>query len=347
MYIKENHNMDPKNLYAIRTLLDTPQQIVITMHKNPDADALGSSLALAKFLKKKNHRVHLISPNRYPNFLSWMLHPEKVAIFEDENQATLQKHIQQANIIFCLDFSSLSRLSSMGPIVQKATATKIIIDHHRNPENFADICICNPETSATALLIYNIIIALGQESLIDTPIATCLYTGILTDTGSFQNPNTNAETHWVVAKLLEKGVDINRVNQNLYGSQSLNRLKFLAHAISHRLTVMPHEQVAYFAIPQKDFVKFNLEAGDTEGLVNYALRLKNISRAVLLTKHINAVRLSFRSIGDIAVNELAKKHFNGGGHKNAAGGISPLSLSDTINKLTRIIAEEPMVTSHA
>lgn len=347
MHIKPKYNIDRKNLSAIRTLLATPQKIVITMHKNPDADALGSSLALAKFLKKKNHHIHLISPNRYPNLLSWMLHPEKVAIFEDEDQATLQKYIQQANIIFCLDFSSLSRLSAMGPIVQKAKATKIMIDHHRNPENFADICICKPETSATALLIYNIIIALGEESLIDTPIATCLYTGILTDTGAFQHPNTNAEAHLVVAKLLAKGVDVNWVSQNLYGSQSLNRLKFLAHAISHRLTIIPDKRVAYFAISQKDFEKFNLEAGDTEGLVNYALRLKDISRAVLITEHTNAVRLSFRSIGNFAMNELAQKHFNGGGHKNAAGGISSLSLSETIKKLTRIIAEEPAVTSYA
>ena len=183
----------------------------------------------------------------------------------------------------------------------------------------------NPSTSHRTTY-YNMIIALGEESFIDTPIATCLYAGILTDTGAFQHPNTNVETHLVVAKLLEKGVDTSWVSQNIYG-RSLNRLKFIAHAISHRLTVMPQAKTAYFVIPRKDFATFNLEAGDTEGLVNYALRLKGISYAVLLTQHIDTVRLSFRSTGNFAVNELAKKYFNGGGHKNAAGGISSLSLS--------------------
>ncbi|MEM7173913.1 MAG: bifunctional oligoribonuclease/PAP phosphatase NrnA [Bacteroidota bacterium] len=334
-----------QQIEAVGQLLHTPKNIVITMHKNPDGDAIGSAIGLAKFLQKQHHHIMIISPNKYPAYLAWMIDAQsKIFVYEEDNQPELKKRIEQADIIFCLDFSNLSRIEPMSLAVQKSQATKIIIDHHHDPQDFAQICICDPNASSTTLLIYKMIIAFEQASLIDKQIATCLYTGILTDTGSFHNSGTHPDTHLVVAKLLEKGVDISEINKNMRKNGTIENLHFLAHAITHRLHIIPNSRTAYFAIEKNDYEKFNLKPTDTQLLTNYPLSIEGIDCAVLLTEYDHEIRLSFRSVGDLAVNKIAK-YFNGGGHKNAAGGTYKEETAEgmkqaSLQKATKLLIEK-------
>lgn len=309
------------------------------MHTKPDADALGSSLGLAAYLKKRNHRVDVISPSDYPDFLKWMKGNEGVIIYNSGNEIQTRRLIHEAELIFCLDFSSLNRLDGLGEIIRASPSRKVLIDHHLDPEDFADFKLWSTEAAATAELIVDLITLMGDISLIDKDIAENLYAGIMTDTGQFRHSSTTAKVHETVARLIHCGADVNQIAQRIYDSNTLNRLKLMGFALSERLKVIPEYNVAFFALSSTDLKRYNYQTGDSEGLVNYGLSIKGIKMAATFIEREDGVRISFRSLGDFSVNEFARRHFSGGGHKNAAGGKSAVSLEETIKKFESHLEE--------
>ena len=325
------------NFKDVKAQLSTPKKIIIIPHKTPDADALGSSLGLRGYLMKKGHQVQVVSPTDYPKFLNWMEGNETVIIYKSENQKECKKMINDSDIIFCLDFNNLARIDDLGNIVQKSPAKKFLIDHHLDPKCFADFAFVSTAASATAELIYEFIVKIGDRDRIDKSIAESLYAGIMTDTGQFKHNNTNQNVHFVTANLMELGADTSKVASLIYDTNSYDRLKFLGFALSQRLKYLPELHTAFIAINADDLKKFHSQTGDTEGLVNYALSLDGVVLGVLISERSGEIRLSMRSKGDFSVNDFARKHFNGGGHKNAAGGTSDSNFEETVQKFEDII----------
>ncbi|MBW3469349.1 DHH family phosphoesterase [Arthrospiribacter ruber] len=329
-----------QEIESFKEVISSPKKIVITTHHKPDADALGSSLGMANFLLKKGHEVTVITPSDYPSFLHWMKGNDDVLNYEDKKQQTkANKIIADAEVIFCLDFSCLSRLQDMEHAVAQSKAYKVNIDHHQDPKDFADFRYWSTDAAATCELVYELIVELGEKEAIDEDIADCLYAGIMTDTGGFRHPNTTKNVHLITAELIDLGADNSRISRLIYDTNSINRLKFIGFAITRRLVILEDQQTAYFAISKKDLRKYNSKTGDTEGLVNYALSLDGIKVAALFTEREDGVKISFRSTEEIAVNKFASEFFDGGGHKNAAGGKSPLSLKETTEKFEKLIKE--------
>ena len=327
-----------RNFNYFKELIDSPRKSVIVTHTKPDADALGSSLGLAGILKKKNHTVSVISPSDYPDFLEWMKGNEEVINYEKKgNDKKTEKLINEADLIFCLDFNNLHRLNSIGEKVEKSNAKKILIDHHTEPEKFADFEYWSTNAAATAELVYDLIVQIGEKELIDIDIAECLYAGIMTDTGQFKHPNTTRNVHLITADLIEIGADVSKVGKLIYDNNSLDRLKFMGFSLSKRLTVLQEFNTAYFAINRQDLRKFNSRTGDTEGLVNFALSLKGVVFACLILEREDGVKLSLRSKGEFPTNLFAKENFKGGGHQNASGGSSELNLEDTVQKFINLL----------
>ncbi len=329
-----------QDLESFKELLSKPRRIVITTHPKPDADALGSSLGLANYLLKKGNQVAVISPTDYPDFLKWMKGDSHVVVYEGEQNVEKANYlVENADIIFCLDFSQLSRIEKLGEKVRESEATKVTIDHHLNPEDFSNFLFWSTKAAATCELVYELIDRLGDKDVIDKDIAECLYAGIMTDTGSFKHPNTTSKVHLTIAELIGLGADISKVSKLIYDNNSLNRLRFIGFALSEKLVVLENLHVAYFAISKDDLSNFSSKTGDTEGLVNYGLSIKGIVMAVTIIEREDKVKLSFRSVGDFPVNEFAMKHFNGGGHKNASGGISDKNFEETIVYFNEVIQQ--------
>lgn len=328
-----------QNLDLFKAELDTPKKIVITTHHKPDADALGSSLGMANYLIKKGHHVQVITPSDYPDFLKWMKGNDDVAVFSEDNRDWVRNQIDQAEVIITLDFSVLSRINDMGEMVREAKGFKVNVDHHLAPEDFADFQLWDTKAAATCELCYELIFALGDESMIDEDIANCLYAGIMTDTGGFRHSNTTKNVHEVVAKLIELGANNSQVAKNIYDKSSLNRLRFLGFALGENLQVIEDYHTAYFALKDRDLAKFNSKTGDTEGLVNYALSIEGITLGALFKETSEGVKISLRSTGEFPANEIASRFFNGGGHRNAAGGRVFESLEDTVEKFKSILNE--------
>lgn len=309
------------NFKAFQELLSIPQNVVITTHFKPDADALGSSLALAGFLKKLGHKISVITPSDYPDFLSWMPGNDEVIVYEKgKTDYNVKNLIKDADIIFCLDFSALSRINDLEKPVEFSKAKKVMIDHHTNPENFSDFEFHNTKAAATTELIFNLIEDLGKKCLLDTDIGECIYAGLMTDTGSFRHPSTTSRVHQIAGELIELGVNTNKVHRLIFDSNTEDRLKFLGFMLSEKLKVLPEYKVAYFTVTNDELRRFNSQTGDTEGIVNYGLTLKGISMAAIIVERPEAIKMSFRSIESVAVNDIAATHFNGGGHRNASGG---------------------------
>ena len=328
-----------QNIDLLKSKLSQPSKIVITTHVKPDADALGSSLGMANYLLKKGHEVQVITPSDYPKFLHWMKGNDDVLIFDVSTSIKVAEEIDTADIIFTLDFSVLSRIDDLGEIVRASNAFKVNVDHHLEPEDFADFRLWNMSAAATCELCYELIVTLGDENLIDADIADCLYAGIMTDTGGFRHPSTTQNVHEVVAKLIGCGANNSRVAKQVYDQNSENRLRFLGYALNQNLKVLMDYRVAYFALTEAELSAYNSQTGDTEGLVNYALSIEGITLAVLFKEAAGGVKMSFRSVGEFPANEIASKYFNGGGHRNAAGGRTQDSLENTLNKFLEVIEE--------
>ena len=327
------------NINALKELLREPKEVMITTHHKPDADALGSSLGLAGYLKKKGHRVTVITPSDYPDFLNWMEGNSEVIVYTEKKDALVQRIIAESQVIFCLDFNTLSRIHEMGEYIRQAKGTKVLIDHHLQPEDFADLDYANTSAAATAEIVYDLIKEMGDANLIDTGIGECLYAGIMTDTGSFRHPNTSQNVHLIIADLLQIGVKSSDIHRLIYDSSTELRLRFLGYALKEKLVVLPEYRTAYFAITADELKAYNSRTGDTEGLVNYALSIEGIVFAALIIDRTQAVKMSFRSVGDFSVNEFARAHFNGGGHKNASGGISTDTLEATVQKFESLLPQ--------
>jgi len=327
-------------LASFKREISSPKKIFITTHVKPDADALGSSLGLANYLLKKGHEVTVVTPSDYPSFLNWMKGNDSVLDFSNPSDTALAtKKLKEADIIFCLDFSCLNRVNELGEMIRKSDAYTVNIDHHQDPEDFADFKVWSTAAAATCELVYELIVNLGDEALLDRDIAECLYAGIMTDTGGFRHPNTTKNVHLVVAELLDLGADASQIANWIYDSNSVNRLKFIGFAISRRLVVHEDLHTAYFAISKKDLKKYQSRTGDTEGLVNYALSLDGIKLAALFSEREDGIKISFRSSSEVSVNKFAAEYFDGGGHKNAAGGKSPLGLKETVERFEALVKE--------
>lgn len=325
-----------KELNAFKAFLASPKKIVITTHANPDADALGSSLGLWHFLKRSGHEAWILSPTDYPDFLKWMPGQEEVLVYDEQKEAH-RNLIQSADLICCLDFSDLKRIKKLEEPVRQAPAAKLLIDHHLNPDQFAQYELWDHTAAATAELVYDLIVMLNGEALMTKDLAECLYAGIMTDTGSFRHNSTSAKVHRTVAHLMDHGADVNKISRLIYDTNSLDRLRFLGYALMEKLTVLEEWKVGYFVINEAEHKRFRLKSGDTEGLVNYALSINGMKMAAIIMQRDGEVKLSFRSVDTCPVNDFAAQHFNGGGHRNAAGGLSHLSIEDTLKKFLELV----------
>ncbi len=331
-----------ENLQAFKAFISRPRKAVIITHFKPDADALGSSLGLAGFLKKKGHKVQVITPSDYPGFLAWMPGNEDVLALSKESNDLEKKAaelIAKANVIFCLDFSGLARINQLGDMVKKSKAKKVLIDHHLDPEKFADFIQWNELSASTSGLVFELIKELDEESQVDEGIANCLYAGLMTDTGGFRHNNTTQKEFLMASELVGMGANPSEVARLIYDNSTIERLRMTGYVLSEKLHVLPEYRTAYMTISSAELKKFGSQTGDTEGLVNYGLSISGIRLAVLMYDRKEEIKLSFRSIGNFSVNEFARKHFEGGGHKNASGGSSRLSLEQTLKKFLALLPE--------
>lgn len=329
-----------ENLADFKALMARPKKVAIVMHFKPDADALGSALGLAGFLTKSNHLVTVVSPSDYPDFLNWMPGNEHVLAVVQGSPNSLKKAEQafaEAEVIFCLDFNSPKRIEVLEDALRKSTAVKVMIDHHLEPEDFADFKFWSVQSASTAGLIYELIELLDATNRMDANIANCLYAGLMTDTGNFRHNNTHAREFEIAAALVRAGASPHDVAREIYDTNSLERLQLIGFALSQKLTVLPDFKTAYLTITHDELKQFNSRPGDTEGLVNYGLSIKGVRMSVLIYDRGDEIKMSFRSLGQFSVNELARQHFSGGGHRNAAGGKSPLSLEATLQKLLELL----------
>ena len=313
------------------------QRVVIVAHTNPDGDAIGSSLGFYGYLQQKGFsKVDVIAPNKYASFLHWMPGNNDVRIATDDPENTL-KIIAQADMIICLDFNGFGRAEQLEKPLLVSTAFKVMIDHHPDPENGFDLVLSDTSVSSTAELVYRCITDMGDEALITKEIAECLYAGIVTDTGSFSFACNNPATYEVVARLIEKGVDGAYLHRLIYSTYTENRMRLLGYSLSEKLQVIPEAQTAFISLTKKDLERFHHNEGDTEGLVNYALDIRDIRLAALFMEKEDHVKVSLRSVGKLDVNRLARNYYQGGGHVNAAGGKSFLTMNDTLEAFIALV----------
>jgi len=327
------------DLAALKNLLSQPRKIVITTHHKPDGDAMGSSLGLYNYLIQQGHHTQVITPTDYPDFLAWMPGNENVIIFTEhlEESATL---VADAEIIFCLDFNTLSRINELGELVRASSAVKVMIDHHLEPEDFDDYRHWDINACASAQLVYDFIAnQLHNKALVNKDVATCLYTGIMTDSASFRLPNTTPAVHRIAADLIEAGAVNWHIHELVYSNSSEDRLRFLGHCLKNKLEVIYEYNTAFISVNRQELEEYDVITGDTEGIVNYALSITGIRLAAFIVERPDKVKLSLRSRGEFPANEICKKYFNGGGHRNAAGGTSTDSLEEVINQFKQILPE--------
>ena len=309
-------------------MLSRSERILLTTHTNPDGDAIGSSLGLYHYLKDRDKNVSVLVPNKYPGFISWLPGDEHIFVYENEPKRA-QQLLAEAQLVFCLDYNAIHRSGSLQDVLRVSSVPRIMIDHHPEPlvEDFTHM-ISTTETSSTSELIYEFIGEMEDDYVLSKDISTCLFVGIMTDTGSFSFACNRPRTFEVVASLMKCGIDVEYIHRRVYDTFSEDRLRLLGYSLSEKLVVKREYATAYIALTRKELDRFNFQVGDTEGIVNYALSIEGINMAVLLTERKGRIRLSFRSKGDFSVNELAREHFNGGGHRNAAGG----DVYDTLKK---------------
>ncbi|HOI31168.1 MAG: DHH family phosphoesterase [Bacteroidales bacterium] len=324
-------------LDAFLKILEIPHKLVLTIHTNPDGDAVGSALALAAFLRVHNQEVTIVSPNKFPEFLSWLKGADHILIF-DQQAKEVKARLQTADYVFCLDYNGVSRSGALQEDLLKLNCPLVLIDHHREPETDSfKLMYSNISVSSTAEMIYELIAETDVEQLKNQEIAEALFAGIMTDTGSFSHSINRAETFNAVARLIENGLDAVHVHQQIYDTFSENRLRLLGYSISNRMQVFNEFSTAVITLSKDDLNRFNFQIGDTEGIVNYPLSIHNIMMSVLITEKSDQIRFSFRSKGNFSVHELAKNHFNGGGHNNAAGGNLKLSFKEAIDYLIKVL----------
>jgi len=331
--------MKIQDIQAIQLLLATPKKIAIIPHRGPDGDAMGSTLGLYHFLIKNNHQATVIAPNDFPDFLAWLPGSETVKIFEKDTE-NCTKILEEAEIIFTLDFNAFHRTGEMEHTLAKLTAPFIMIDHHQKPDDYAAYTYSDTTFGSTCEMVYNFISFLDKKQDLDKTIATCIYTGILTDSGSFRFPGTTGNTHRIIAELIDLGVENTQIPVLLFDNSSYSRLQLLGRALQN-LKVFEEYKTSYTTLTQAELDSFHYVKGDTEGIVNYGLSIKGIAFTAIFieNKDENIIKISFRSQGGFDVNQFARDHFNGGGHSNAAGGRSEVSMEETVKKFEDLVTK--------
>mgnify|MGYP000453238938 CR=1 FL=1 len=332
--------MKTQDIQAVQLLLATPKKIAIIPHRGPDGDAMGSTLGLYHFLLKSNHQPVVIAPNEFPDFLAWLPGSENVKIFE-KDKVNCTKILEESDVIFTLDFNALHRVGSeMEQVLETMKAPLIMIDHHQKPDDYATVTYSDTSFGSTCEMLYNFIGFLDQKATIDKTIGTCIYTGILTDSGSFRFPGTTGNTHRIVAELIDLGVENTKIPNLLFENSSYSRLQLLGRALQN-MKVLTEHQTTYTTLTQDELNTFEHVKGDTEGIVNYGLSIKGVVFTAIFieNKDEKIIKISFRSQGDFDVNEFARAHFNGGGHRNAAGGKSDISMEETVSKFENLVTK--------
>lgn len=327
------------NIDEYKRLMSQPKRLVIVTHHTPDADALGSSLALAQYLKKKHHHVTVISPSVYPAFLAWMDEEQETLIYNTDSHEACAQALQEADLVFLLDFSTYDRLQTFRTLVESSPAPRLVMDHHQNPEINADFWVWNVQACSTCELVYQFIEDLGDTDCIDIRMGEYIYSGIVTDTASFKRASTTKKAHLITARLMELGVCTNRVQRLIYDNFSEERLNFIGHILKDKLHVLPEYHASYFLITSQELEEYHTQLGDTEGLVDYALSVKDTVIAGIFIEKPDCIKVSLRSIGDFAVNRIAKKYFNGGGHLNSAAGSVRIPLMQAEQTFLEVLAQ--------
>lgn len=334
--------MDRFNMEAIlqlKELIVKKTRTVIVTHVNPDGDAMGSSLAWYTFLKSMGIEVTVILPNRFPEFLSW-LSGSGEAIVYNENKELAKSVLEKAEVLYCMDFNTISRLDDLGSEIESLELKHVLIDHHLNPPSDFYLSFSCVPISSTCEITFRLIEALGEKQRITKEIGESLYTGILTDTGKFSHSCGDPDLFRIVADLIEVGIDQNKVQHYLYNNFSADRMRLLGYTLFKGMVVIPEYRTAYICLTREELDCFNFQSGDTEGFVNLPLSIKDIRLAILFAENSSGViKVSLRSTGDFSVNDLSNKYFNGGGHKNAAGGKLNIPMLDAVELLKRILPE--------
>ena len=326
------------NIYKqIEAEIQAASYIVITAHKSADGDSIGSSLGLFHFIEKLGKKTIICHPDKAPDFLYW-LDTTNILLME-ENPEEVTAAVKKADLIFCLDYNAISRVGTeMQVLLEEATDNKIMIDHHLNPEEFPTITLSETTASSTSQLIVDLIEHSGHLDLLDEKIGTPLYLGILTDTGSFRFNSVKPRTHEVLAKILAAGVEHHLIHEKLNDNNTESRLRLQGYAMSEKLEILYDYNVAIISLSKEELAKYNYKKGDTDSLANLVLSIKGMKAAIVFTERDGIMKISFRSKGaENPVNLLAKEHFNGGGHANASGGMSDLSVMETLEKLKGLI----------
>jgi bifunctional oligoribonuclease and PAP phosphatase NrnA len=320
----------------VKELLGTPKRVCITSHRNPDGDAIGSSLGLYHYLIQLGHEVTVIFPSDFPEFFSWLPDSNKIVI-SDTDLFRAKAALQSAEVIFALDYNALDRVDKIGEIIRPlSNVPKILIDHHREPELFADFMLSDITASSTCELVYDFIHLLDDADKITTTVGDCLYTGIVTDTGSFKFA-TSPKLFRIVANLLERGVEDYRLQDLINNCLPERNLRLLGHCLANRMEILPEYKTGIIALTKKDYEIFDIQRGDTEGIVNYMLSIRDVKLGCFIMEQPTIVKISMRSKGDFNVQEMCRDHFNGGGHKNASGGYSHQGLKFNIEKLKNLL----------
>jgi bifunctional oligoribonuclease and PAP phosphatase NrnA len=313
----------------LKKLLGEKSDVLITTHYNPDGDAIGSSLALYHFLNSLGIKAKVLLPNELPSFLQWLPGVEQAVLYSEKPELG-NEMLEAADLIFCMDYNGLKRVKLFTDQLRAAKATRILIDHHVQPENEFDLTFSVIEVSSTSELLYQILDEAGFFNGITKDMAECFFVGIMTDTGSFSFACNRPETFEIAAKLIKTGIDVERIHRMVYDTYSESRMRLLGQCLGSNMKVLPEFATAYIWLSKEDLEQYNYQQGDTEGVVNYALSIQNVAVAALFTERDDRVRVSLRSKGEFSVNEFARAHFNGGGHRNAAGGDIFKTMTETL-----------------
>jgi len=322
---------------ALKQLLNKDKlNIAIVPHEHPDGDAIGSAIGLAEVLNGFGHNAQIVSPTDYPDFLKWFSAKTEIAVFSRNNKLG-KKILNQSDILFCLDFNEAGRAGKMEKLLLDYENPKILIDHHPYPTSFCDFMISEIHYSSTAELLFDVICKIGMEKYITQSAAEALYTGILTDTGSFNHNTSDPNTFKVVSELMKYEIDTQKIQSGVYHNFSVSRMRLLGYCLSQKMIVFPDLRTAYISISKKELEEYNFKTGDTEGFVNYPLSIENVVFSAIFIEKDGVIKASFRSKGDFPTNHFSHDHFNGGGHLNASGGETNLTLEETIEKFTQLI----------
>ncbi len=312
--------------------IENATQIVIVTHMSPDGDAMGSSLGLYQHLLGCAKNVSVVVPNRFADFLAWMPGAENVLIYDEMKQQT-EAVLKKCDLLFALDFNTLTRIGDLNSLVKNLPCKKVLIDHHRDPDDFCNVVISYPKIASTSELVCRLISSMGFFPKMSLSCAECLYAGMMTDTGAFTFNSNNPEIYYIISELLKKGVDKDAIYSKVYNTYSVDRLRLMGYMLSQKMEILPEYHTAIITLTKAELDEFNYKEGDTEGFVNIPLSIKGIVFSVLVKEGKEMVKLSLRSRGTFPVNKVAAALFNGGGHINASGGESYESITDTVKKL--------------